>query len=197
MQEQVGLARFATRKLQHVVDDVADAAGVRLDNVGEALVVFAEPVRLAEQLCAAWLIAPTGFLISWAILALSRPSDASFDCWTRALNMLVSSRKISSGPPRSPPLPSGARCAVIRALVPSLIEGELRDVRTKRVILAPASQVLCQWLGCFAQAVGNGTSCGRAEQPGGRCVAEPDLVVCIHDDNALAQVLHDILVQFG
>ena len=61
--------------------------------------------------CAAWLIAPTGLRISWAMLAVSRPSAASFDCCTRAASAPVSSRKIRSGAGSA--APSGAKCALM------------------------------------------------------------------------------------
>ena len=43
----------------------------------------------------AWLIAPSGFRISWAILAVSLPSDASFICCACWVMRTVSSRKMS------------------------------------------------------------------------------------------------------
>ena len=56
----------------------------------------------------AWLIAPSGLRISCAMLALKRPSAASFACWTRSAISDVSSRKITTPPLR--PLLSGAKC---------------------------------------------------------------------------------------
>ena len=73
-------------------------------------------VRLGDSpsSCPAWLIAPTGLRISCAMLALSRPSAASFDCCTRAATTLVSSRNASTGPgPRSD---SDTKCG--RMMVP-------------------------------------------------------------------------------
>ena len=63
--------------------------------------------------CPAWLIAPTGLRISCAMLALSRPSEASFDCCTRSATTLVSSRNTSTGPGRAPTATrsaAGSRC---------------------------------------------------------------------------------------
>ena len=58
--------------------------------------------------CAAWLMAPTGLRISWAIEADSRPSAASRVWWMRSSSAVRSSRKISTG--GGLPLPSGAKC---------------------------------------------------------------------------------------
>ncbi len=62
--------------------------------------------------CAAWLIAPTGLRISCAMLALSRPRAASFDCCTRSTISVVSSRNTSVGP--LPLLSSETKCGWIR-----------------------------------------------------------------------------------
>ena len=47
--------------------------------------------------CAAWLMAPTGLRISCAMLADSRPSPASLDCWILAASSSVSSRNTMTG----------------------------------------------------------------------------------------------------
>ena len=52
--------------------------------------------------CPAWLIAPNGLRISWAILAVNRPSDASFICCACRVIFDRSSRKIRVVPPSSP-----------------------------------------------------------------------------------------------
>ncbi|MCY1277755.1 hypothetical protein D9M70_264630 [compost metagenome] len=44
--------------------------------------------------CAAWLMAPSGLRISWAMPAVSRPSAASLSCWACWAICEMSSRKI-------------------------------------------------------------------------------------------------------
>ncbi len=58
--------------------------------------------------CAAWLIAPMGFLISCAIEADSRPSAARRVWWMRSSSAVRSSRNTSTG--GGCDVPSGAKC---------------------------------------------------------------------------------------
>jgi hypothetical protein len=69
-------------------------------------------------------------------------------------------------------------------------------VRRQGVVLAPAAHVVGQRLGSVAERPGS-EQLGRAEQPRGRRVIEADLVVGVHDDDAFAQMLHDVLIQLG
>jgi hypothetical protein len=78
--DALGPRQLAAREPQHAVDDAADAVGVGAHDLGQAHILGVSP-GLASS-CAAWLIAPTGLRISWAMLALRRPSAASLDCCT-------------------------------------------------------------------------------------------------------------------
>ncbi len=64
------------------------------------------------------------------------------------------------------------------------------------MVCAPAAHIVGQRLGSVAKRPGPEQP-GRAEQPRGRCIIEPDLVVRVHDDDAFAQMLHDVFVEFG
>ncbi len=140
--------------------------------------------------CAAWLIAPTGLRISCAMLADSRPSAASFDCCTRSAIRLVSSRKISTVP-RSPPS-SEAKCGWI-SRAPSAA-GSVVPPSCVVVVPAPGRRA-----GTAAGARLR-RACARPREPvaqhlRGRFVDQADAVVGVDDQDALAQVLDDVLRQ--
>ena len=84
--------------------------------------------------CAAWLIAPTGLRISCAMLADSRPSPASLDCWILAASSSVSSRNTMTGAGSLPPSEREMRLDHVAAV--GRDEG-LRGRRGRRGALPP------------------------------------------------------------
>jgi two-component system sensor histidine kinase PilS (NtrC family) len=84
--------------------DIIEKNAARVSQIIENILQLSrrDTTRQERLDLAAWLIAPTGLRISCAMLALRRPSAASFDCWMRWAITPRSSRKISTGPvPRS------------------------------------------------------------------------------------------------
>ena len=140
----------------------------------------------------AWLMAPTGLRISCAMLALSRPSAASFDCWTRSAITLVSSRKISTGP-----APLSDKRDEVRPDDGAAVRGDdFADVvAAVRDLAAPGLQQV-------GEARRHGWPARRPAPPAppfSSCAAVSLIrrtrSRLVDDQDALAQVLHDELVQ--
>ena len=141
--------------------------------------------------CPAWLIAPTGLRISCAMLALRRPSAASFDCWMRWAITLVSSRNTSTGPvPRSD---SDTKCGRITvppsAETTSPVESR-RSCACRRQVASRNSRRGAT----SAERRPRGDRAARQQSRRG-VVDETDPVGGVHHEDALAQVLDDESVE--
>ena len=139
---------------------------------------------------AAWLIAPMGLLISWAIEAESRPSAASL----RLMDAIVEGGQVLEEDQHRRRL----ACAERREMRPHLakpVHGE--EVAARRVgiraALAPHGQEIEQARRNLAE------QCARrrvaAEDLACRLVDEPDAVLLVDDHEALAQPFDDVLRQ--
>ncbi len=122
------------------------------------------------------------------MLALSRPSAASFACWTRSAINDVSSRKITTPPLRFSP--SGAKCGRI------LLEPSAEPNASTR---SPPTCVR-QAASCSASDAETPRSASSVlrvptEVLRSRAVDEPNPIFAVDHDDALAQMLDDVFVE--
>ena len=160
-----------------------------MDDVGQAALVGTDIWRFPRASWPAWLMAPTGLRISWAMLADSRPSAASLPCCTRSAMRLVSSRKISVGPGAMPPRVRSAAGSRARRRRRRSSMATLRPLA-----LPPGRQRVQEARRYLAH---QGTRNGVVVAENLRCgfVDEADLIGGVDHQQAFAQVLHDVLRQ--
>ena len=123
------------------------------------------------------------------MLALKRPSAASFACWTRSAISDVSSRKITT-----PPSAAAAERREVRLNVGAVRRAE-RHLRAIDVAAAAPAPQLAGELGRDRREIELAGPSRGAELLDGGLVDQANLVVTVDDDDALAQVLDDVLVE--
>ena len=134
-------------------------------------------------------MAPTGLRISCAMLADSRPSPASLDCWILAASSSVSSRKTMTGEGSAPPSEREMRLDDVAAVGGD--EG-LRGRRGVGGVLPPGFEQIEQLRRSLAEQRAR-IGAAVAEQLRRGFVDQADAVLVVDHHDALAQVLHDVL----